>query len=397
MAAEEGSRGEDVREVRRSCSSEAEDERLRSIDLGTGGDDVEVEGEEDLFPCGGATNTGDVLGVTQTQQEDTPSTFVGGGIEAGVPERLPEEVALPPNRLLRRLGTDGTAAPGGERSEASPGDAAGGGLTLAGIAAMMERVMDKKLAPVVEGLGKDLKRVELKMEVVSGKVDVMENAMESQKVCMSGFDARLSELEKRHHSGSSSAGSSSYELFVPSKVLVLGFPVSGSAERLTAVADLLRKSDDSRIVDLHAHLISPKEEGQLVLIECGELMVEPVLKWWRTLPASVRAASGRRISMWPEQSKRQRTLSMASNNARKVFLRLLKEEGRKAYVEVDCVEGSNSAWIMVAKKEQLRISLPIDRDLKLELEWMGSAAQWSPQLRTKLEEEVIFAAQAGGG
>ena len=166
---------------------------------------------------------------------------------------------------------------------------------------------------------------------------------------------------------------------------------------LTAVADLLRKSDDSRIVDLHAHLISPKEEGQLVLIECGELMVEPVLKWWRTLPASVRAASGRRISMWPEQSKRQRTLSMASNNARKVFLRLLKEEGRKAYVEVDCVEGSNSAWIMVAKKEQLRISLPIDRDLKLELEWMGSAAQWSPQLRTKLEEEVIFAAQAGGG
>ena len=94
------------------------------------------------------------------------------------------------------------------------------------------------------------------------------------------------ELEDRGCSVSTLSGTSTGNCFRPCKVLVQGFIFSPANGRTAVVKQLLESAEDNRIKELVNSIVSPKDPGQLVLIECGESMVAPLLQWWKTVPRS---------------------------------------------------------------------------------------------------------------
>ena len=99
------------------------------------------------------------------------------------------------------------------------------------------------------------------------------------------------ELEDRGCSASTFSGTSSGNCFRPCKVLVQGFILSPADGRFAVVKQLLESAEDTRIKGLTDSIVSPKDLGQLVLIECGESMVASVLQWWKTVPRNSKEVS----------------------------------------------------------------------------------------------------------
>ena len=68
-------------------------------------------------------------------------------------------------------------------------------------------------------------------------------------------------------------------------------------------------------------------------------------------------------------------------------------------VEVDWASNQSTTWIMVGKVEYLKVYIPVDRDLKVDLEWLGPCAseQGWLQLRSEMEEEILHTTMGGTG